>query len=58
MPVVVIKLWEGRTEDQKEKIMKGVTNVLTDVLDRTHSLNRVRLRNTEIQLGDRRQSDH
>lgn len=32
MPVIEIKLWEGNTEDQKEKIIKGVTNVLTDVL--------------------------
>jgi len=32
MPVVEIKLWEGRTKEQKEKIIKGVTDVLTDVL--------------------------
>lgn len=24
MPVVLVEMWEGRTEEQKEKLMKGI----------------------------------
>ena len=30
MPVVHIHMWEGRTDDQKSAIAKGVTQALTD----------------------------
>ena len=25
MPVVLVEMWEGRTEEQKEKLIKGIT---------------------------------
>ena len=31
MPVVTIELWEGRTPDQKEKLIKGVTRVFEEI---------------------------
>jgi 4-oxalocrotonate tautomerase len=33
MPLIEIKWWEGRTDEQKEKAIEGVTKVLSDVLD-------------------------
>ena len=24
MPVVIVEMWEGRTEEQKEKLIKGI----------------------------------
>lgn len=32
MPVVQISMWAGRSDEQKKKIIEGVTNVLCDVL--------------------------
>ena len=32
MPVVQISRWAGRSDEQKKKIIEGVTNVLCDVL--------------------------
>ena len=31
MPVVIIEMWEGRTEEQKEKLMKAVTNAFETI---------------------------
>jgi 4-oxalocrotonate tautomerase len=31
MPVVKVDLWEGRTDGEKEKIIKGITKALEDV---------------------------
>jgi len=32
MPVVVIEMWEGRTPEQKEKLIKGITKVFQENL--------------------------
>jgi 4-oxalocrotonate tautomerase len=32
MPVVVIEMWEGRTPEQKEKLIKGVVKAFEDSL--------------------------
>lgn len=31
MPIVVIEMWEGRTEEQKEKLIKGITEAFEDI---------------------------
>lgn len=31
MPVVTIEMWEGRTEEQKEKLMKAVINAFETI---------------------------
>ena len=32
MPVVVIEMWEGRTPEQKEKLIKGITKAFEESL--------------------------
>lgn len=31
MPVVIIEMWEGRTEEQKERLIKGVTKAFEEI---------------------------
>jgi 4-oxalocrotonate tautomerase len=31
MPVVIIEMWAGRNEEQKKKIVRGITEVFTGV---------------------------
>ena len=31
MPVVIIEMWEGRTEKQKEMLIKGVTKAFEEI---------------------------
>ena len=31
MPVVVVEMWEGRTEQQKERLIRGISNVFKDL---------------------------
>ena len=31
LPVVVIEMWEGRTEEQKAKLIKGITEVFKEI---------------------------
>jgi len=31
MPVVIIEMWEGRTEEQKEKLIKGITRAFEEI---------------------------
>ncbi len=31
MPVVVVEMWEGRTPEQKEKLIKGITRVFEEI---------------------------
>jgi len=31
MPVVMVEMWEGRTEEQKERLIKGVTRVFEEI---------------------------
>ncbi len=40
MPVVIVEMWEGRTEEQKEKLIKGIARAFKEELsvtaDRLH----------------------
>jgi 4-oxalocrotonate tautomerase len=39
MPVVIVEMWEGKTPEQKRKIVEGVTNVFREIgvkTDRLH----------------------
>jgi 4-oxalocrotonate tautomerase len=31
MPIVIVEMWQGRTEEQKEKLIKGVTKAFEDI---------------------------
>ncbi|MEM2930872.1 MAG: tautomerase family protein, partial [Thermoproteota archaeon] len=31
MPVVIVEMWEGRSEEQKEKLIKGVTRAFEEI---------------------------
>ena len=31
MPVVIVEMWQGRTEEQKAKLIKGVTKAFVDI---------------------------
>lgn len=31
MPVVIVELWQGRTEEQKAKLIKGITKAFEDI---------------------------
>ncbi|MDW8033413.1 MAG: 2-hydroxymuconate tautomerase family protein [Nitrososphaerota archaeon] len=31
MPVVIVEMWEGRTEEQKEKLIKGITKAFEEI---------------------------
>ena len=31
MPIVQVQMWEGRTEDQKERIAKEITDIMVSV---------------------------
>ncbi len=31
MPVVIVEMWEGRTVDQKRKLVEGITSVMTGI---------------------------
>ena len=31
MPVVTVEMWEGRTVEQKKKLVEGITSVMVDV---------------------------
>ena len=31
MPVVQVEMWEGRTEEQKEKLIKGITKAFEEI---------------------------
>ena len=31
MPVVIIEMWEGRTKEQKEKLIKGITRAFEEI---------------------------
>lgn len=31
MPVVVVEMWKGRTEEQKEKLIKGITKAFKEI---------------------------
>jgi 4-oxalocrotonate tautomerase len=31
MPVVIVEMWQGRNEDQKSKLIKGITKAFADI---------------------------
>ena len=31
MPVVIVEMWEGRTDEQKEKLIKGITKAFEEI---------------------------
>ncbi|MGQ9478715.1 MAG: tautomerase family protein [Thermoproteota archaeon] len=31
MPVVIVEMWEGRTDEQKEKLIKGITRAFEEI---------------------------
>jgi 4-oxalocrotonate tautomerase len=31
MPVVIVEMWQGRSEEQKEKLIKGITKAFEDI---------------------------
>ncbi len=31
MPVVIVEMWAGRTEEQKEKVIKGITKAFEEI---------------------------
>ena len=31
MPVVMVEMWEGRTLEQKEKLIRGITRVFEEI---------------------------
>jgi 4-oxalocrotonate tautomerase len=31
MPVVIIEMWEGRTEKEKERLIKGITRAFEEI---------------------------
>lgn len=38
MPVVIVEMWEGRTPEQKEKLIAGITKAFEDIGTRIESL--------------------
>ena len=39
MPVVIVEMWEGRSEEQKEKLIKGITRAFEEIGVRPEWLN-------------------
>ncbi len=39
MPVVIIEMWSGRTDEQKEKLIKGITKAFEDIGVKPEHLN-------------------
>ncbi|MGA3406722.1 MAG: tautomerase family protein [Candidatus Bathyarchaeia archaeon] len=38
MPVVIVEMWEGRTPEQKEKLMDGITKAFEEIGTKPESL--------------------
>jgi len=38
MPVVTVEMWEGRTSEQKEKLIKGITKAFGEIGVKPESL--------------------
>ena len=38
MPVVIVEMWEGRTSEQKEVLIKGITKAFEEIGTKTESL--------------------
>jgi 4-oxalocrotonate tautomerase len=31
MPVIIVEMWEGRTQEQKKKLVKGLTDAFVNI---------------------------
>lgn len=31
MPIVIVEMWQGRTEEHKEKLIRGITKAFEDI---------------------------
>ncbi len=38
MPVVIVEMWEGRTSEQKETLIKGITKAFEEIGTKVESL--------------------
>jgi len=38
MPVVIVEMWEGRTPEQKEKLIKGISKAFEEIGTKPESL--------------------
>ena len=38
MPIVIVEMWEGRTPDQKEKLIHGITKAFEEIGTKPESL--------------------
>ena len=38
MPVVIIEMWEGRTDEQKETLIKGITRAFEEIGTKAEAL--------------------
>lgn len=38
MPVVIVEMWEGRTPEQKEKLIRGITKAFEDIGTKTEAV--------------------
>jgi 4-oxalocrotonate tautomerase len=38
MPVVIVEMWEGRTSEQKETLIKGITKAFEEIGTKPESL--------------------
>ncbi|HMK82488.1 MAG TPA: tautomerase family protein [Candidatus Bathyarchaeia archaeon] len=39
MPVVIVEMWEGRTGEQKEKLIKGITRAFEEIGTKAEQVN-------------------
>jgi len=39
MPVIIVEMWEGRTLEQKEKLIKGITKAFEEIGTKAESVN-------------------
>lgn len=39
MPVVIVEMWDGRTSEQKEKLIKGITRAFEEIGTKAESVN-------------------
>ena len=39
MPVVTVEMWEGRTSEQKEKLIRGITKAFEDIGTKAEAVN-------------------
>jgi 4-oxalocrotonate tautomerase len=55
MPVVIVEMWEGRTPEQKEKLIKGITKAFEEIGTKAESLHIIMHDVPKINWGTRGQ---